>query len=61
MIRAEDMQPTVDGTRFNLVMPKGTVEIFLPMPGEHNVQNALAAAAVAHTLGVSELTIATAL
>ncbi|HEX3430702.1 MAG TPA: UDP-N-acetylmuramate--L-alanine ligase [Rhizomicrobium sp.] len=29
----------------------------LPMPGEHNVQNALAAIAVAHTLGISSATI----
>ncbi|MHC5062534.1 MAG: UDP-N-acetylmuramoyl-L-alanyl-D-glutamate--2,6-diaminopimelate ligase [Planctomycetota bacterium] len=61
MFRAENLQPTVDGTRFTLCMPKGKVDVFLRMPGEHNVQNALAAAATAHTLGVSELTIATAL
>ncbi len=59
--RAEDLHCSIDGTRFTMVMPNGKVDIRLPLPGVHNVQNALAAAAVAHTLGVSELTIATAL
>ncbi|MBK8099704.1 MAG: UDP-N-acetylmuramoyl-L-alanyl-D-glutamate--2,6-diaminopimelate ligase [Planctomycetes bacterium] len=60
-VRAEDVQLGPDGTRFWLVMPNGRVEIFLRLVGLHNVQNALAAAAAALSLGVSELTVASAL
>ena len=60
-IRAENLSCTVEGTRFELVMPNGRVDILLRLIGKHNVQNALAAAAVSLSLGVSELTIASAL
>jgi UDP-N-acetylmuramoyl-L-alanyl-D-glutamate--2,6-diaminopimelate ligase len=60
-VRAENVQLGPDGTRFDLVMPNGRVEIFLRLVGLHNVQNALAAAASALSLGVSELTVASAL
>ena len=60
-VRAEEVQLGPDGTRFWLVMPNGRVEIFLRLVGLHNVQNALAAAAAALSLGVSELTVASAL
>jgi len=33
--------------RFRLVTSAGTIEISLPLPGRHNVRNALAAAAAA--------------
>ena len=59
--RAVNVSCGIEGSRFTLVMPKGEVDLFLPLPGAHNVENALAAAAAAHTLGVSELTIAGAL
>ncbi|MBX3462369.1 MAG: UDP-N-acetylmuramoyl-L-alanyl-D-glutamate--2,6-diaminopimelate ligase [Planctomycetes bacterium] len=60
-IRAENVQPGPDGTRFSLVMPHGRVELLLRLVGLHNVQNALAAAAAALSLGASELTVASAL
>ena len=60
-IRAEDLQPGPDGTRMRMVMPNGAVELFLPIVGLHNVENALAAAAAALALGASELTVASAL
>ncbi|MFT7537227.1 MAG: UDP-N-acetylmuramoyl-L-alanyl-D-glutamate--2,6-diaminopimelate ligase [Hyphomicrobiaceae bacterium] len=60
-IRAEDIQPGPDGTRLRIVMPNGAAELFLPIVGSHNVENALAAAATALALGASELTVASAL
>jgi len=39
-------------SRFTLVTADEQVEILLPLPGRHNVQNALAAAALALALGV---------
>ncbi|WP_047243082.1 UDP-N-acetylmuramoyl-tripeptide--D-alanyl-D-alanine ligase [Chromobacterium subtsugae] len=39
-------------SRFTLVSPLGEIDIALPAPGEHNVRNALAAAAVALALEV---------
>lgn len=60
-VRAEHVQPGPDGTRFQLVMPNGRVELFLQLVGLHNVQNALAAATSALALGTSELTVASAL
>ena len=53
-----------DGARFDVVVTPLTGEavtlkdLHLPMPGEHNVQNALAAIAVARELGVSDSAIA---
>ncbi len=60
-LRAESLSCTVEGTRFELVMPRGRVDLLLRLPGAHNVQNALAAASAALALGVSELTVAQAL
>lgn len=60
-VRAEDLELGADGTRFTMVMPHGSVELFLRLVGEHNVHNALGAAAAALSLGVSELTVASAL
>ena len=60
-VRAESVRPGPDGTRFVMVMPNGRVELFLRLCGEHNVNNALAAAASALAMGTSELTIASAL
>ncbi len=60
-VRAENVVPCADGTRFRLVMPNGAVELFLRLVGAHNVQNAVAAATAALSLGASELTIASAL
>jgi len=60
-IRAENVRLGPDGTRFTMVMPNGSVELFLRLVGMHNVQNALAAATAALSLGASELTVASAL
>ncbi|MBA2648226.1 MAG: UDP-N-acetylmuramoyl-tripeptide--D-alanyl-D-alanine ligase [Legionella sp.] len=38
---------------FSLITPKGKVDISLLVPGLHNVQNALAAAACAYAVGIS--------
>lgn len=40
-------------TRFRLVWPRGEVDVTLPVPGRHQVLNALAAAAVAFNIGLS--------
>jgi len=60
-VRAENLECTLEGTRFELCMPKGRVDLMLRLPGRHNVQNALAAASACLALSVSELTIASAL
>lgn len=60
-VRAENVEYGPDGTRFRMVMPHGAVELFLRLVGQHNVHNALAAAASALSLGASELTVASAL
>ena len=46
-----------DGSRFMLHTPAGEAEVNLPLPGRHNVANALAAAAVALALQVPLATI----
>jgi UDP-N-acetylmuramoyl-tripeptide--D-alanyl-D-alanine ligase len=43
--------------RFRLLAPAGAVEVALPLPGRHNVMNALSASAVALALGVPLATI----
>jgi UDP-N-acetylmuramoyl-L-alanyl-D-glutamate--2,6-diaminopimelate ligase len=41
------------GTRFRLHLPSGDGQVDLSLLGEHNVANALAAAGIAHGLGIS--------
>jgi UDP-N-acetylmuramoyl-tripeptide--D-alanyl-D-alanine ligase len=43
----------LSGTQFGLKTPDGEAEVTLPLIGRHNVYNALAAASVAHTFGLS--------
>ena len=50
-------QPTGYGAALTLVLPNATLEIALRVPGEHNVMNALAAAAAAFALDVSHRSI----
>lgn len=50
-VRAVDIQMTVSGSAFRLVMPEGDVQINLPLAGRHNIAHACAAAAVAFVLG----------
>lgn len=42
-----DLQMTAQGSRFTLHTPRGAIAITLPLPGRHNIANALAAAALA--------------
>ena len=61
-VRAEDVAQTGARMRFTLCLPDGSrTPVTLALPGRHNVQNALAAAAVAWQLGVAPETIARAL
>lgn len=52
-VRAEAVVPSAEGSRFRLVSPSGAIEVFLPLPGVHNVANAVAAAAAALAAGAS--------
>ena len=52
-IGARDIHGDGEGSRFVLVTPRGEVAIDLPMPGRHNVRNALAAAAMALGAGAT--------
>ncbi|WP_353942057.1 UDP-N-acetylmuramoyl-tripeptide--D-alanyl-D-alanine ligase [Streptomyces sp. HUAS MG91] len=61
-IRAENVRLTENGRpSFSLHTPSGCSEVTLRLYGEHHVSNALAAAAVAHDLGMSVEEIALAL
>lgn len=50
---ARDITPAAEGTGFTLVVQENTIAIHLPTPGEHNVRNALAAAACAFAVGAN--------
>lgn len=53
-ITATDIESTSTGApAFTLVTPEGCAAVTLPVPGRHNVYNALAAAAVGRDLGLS--------
>ncbi|NOU02398.1 MAG: UDP-N-acetylmuramate--L-alanine ligase [Novosphingobium sp.] len=64
-VRGENVTPYPGGNRFDVAIRErdGSVRriegIDLPMPGRHNVQNALAAVAVAVEMGVSDALICT--
>ena len=47
-----DLRLGADGSNFTLITPAGSAAVRLPLPGRHNVANALAAAALAHATGV---------
>jgi UDP-N-acetylmuramate--alanine ligase len=60
-IRAVDIRLGCDGARFDAVVSdtlsdrgRTIAELFLPMFGEHNVQNSLAAVAVAEAMGLGD-------
>jgi UDP-N-acetylmuramate--alanine ligase len=59
-VRATFVAPEAGGNRFEVVVrsrdgeTRAIPDVVLPMPGKHNVQNALAAIAVALELGVSD-------
>ncbi|QIK80366.1 UDP-N-acetylmuramate--L-alanine ligase [Lysobacter sp. HDW10] len=61
-VRAANVSQTGASMHFELCLPDGTcTPVTLALPGKHNVQNALAASAVAWQLGVSQAKIASAL
>jgi UDP-N-acetylmuramoyl-tripeptide--D-alanyl-D-alanine ligase len=61
-VRAENVRLTENGQpSFSLHTPTGCSDVTLRLYGEHHVSNALAAAAVAHELGMAAEEIATAL
>ncbi|HWU74964.1 MAG TPA: UDP-N-acetylmuramoyl-tripeptide--D-alanyl-D-alanine ligase [Rhodanobacter sp.] len=51
-VGADIVEQRVDGSHFVLSTPQGDAEVALPLPGRHNIANALAAAAVALALAV---------
>jgi UDP-N-acetylmuramoyl-tripeptide--D-alanyl-D-alanine ligase len=51
-IGADIIEQRVDGSRFVLSTPHGDAEVKLPLPGRHNIANALAAVAIALALEV---------
>jgi len=58
-VRADNVTPVPGGTKFDAVIlgrdgERRTLEVMVPIPGRHNVQNALAAIAVALELGISD-------
>jgi len=58
-VRADNVTPVPGGTKFDaLILGKDgerrTLSMLVPIPGRHNVQNALAAIAVALELGISD-------
>lgn len=58
-VRAECVETDDEGVAsFDLVAPQGRARVTLPVPGRHNVYNALAAASVALHLGVTPQQIA---
>ncbi|MQY16821.1 UDP-N-acetylmuramoyl-tripeptide--D-alanyl-D-alanine ligase [Streptomyces sp. RB5] len=61
-VRASDVRLSDDGRPlFTLHTPKGHADVIMKLYGEHHVSNALAAAAVAHELGLPAEEIAAAL
>ncbi len=50
---ATNVHVTSHGTEFTLQTPTGNVEVLLPLPGRHNIANALAATALAMAVGAS--------
>ncbi|MCT4705221.1 UDP-N-acetylmuramoyl-tripeptide--D-alanyl-D-alanine ligase [Enterobacteriaceae bacterium H16N7] len=48
---ATNLHITTHGTEFTLQTPTGEVDVMMPLPGRHNIANALAAAALAMAVG----------
>jgi len=59
--RAVEASFDASGSRFRCAWPDGEVEVSTPLPGHFNVENALAAIAACHAMGVSVEAAATAL
>lgn len=67
-VRAINLEPTTDGTGFDVVLTdrktgdeRSITGLLLPMVGQHNVQNALAAVAIAFEMGIDDEVISRAL
>jgi UDP-N-acetylmuramoyl-tripeptide--D-alanyl-D-alanine ligase len=61
-IRAADISfPRFGETRFTLTTPNGQAKVRFPLNGRHNILNALAAAAVGHSFGMTAADIAASL
>src|SRR5690606_27883712 len=60
-VTARAIRQESGASHFVLVTPAGEVEVALPLPGRHNISNALAAASIALALDVDLGTIASAL
>jgi UDP-N-acetylmuramate--alanine ligase len=63
-VRADNVTPVAGGTKFDAVIldkdgERRSIAVHVPIPGRHNVQNALAAIAVAIELGISDEAIVT--
>lgn len=56
-VRASRVRATERGNEFELVTPRGAIDVRLPLLGEYNVSNALGAAAAGLALGASLLQI----
>ena len=50
---AEDVQLSLDGTRFTLRLPDGRFSVEIPVLGRHAAEDAALAAALCHTLGMT--------
>jgi UDP-N-acetylmuramate--alanine ligase len=58
-VRADNVTPVPGGTKFDVLIldkdgERRSIAVHVPIPGRHNVQNALAAIAVALELGISD-------
>jgi UDP-N-acetylmuramoyl-L-alanyl-D-glutamate--2,6-diaminopimelate ligase len=51
-LSASDVAFDASGSRFLCTTPEGEIEVRIPLPGDFNVSNALAALSVAHALGL---------
>lgn len=59
--RGTNVRPYREGSRFVLSAPSGDIEFAVPLPGAHNVENALAALATASVCGITNGTLVSAL
>jgi UDP-N-acetylmuramoyl-L-alanyl-D-glutamate--2,6-diaminopimelate ligase len=57
-VRAQDIRYTSEGSEWHLATPRGSADVSLPLIGDINVENALAAAATAFALGQTPAAIA---
>ena len=57
-VRATEIEADNGSVRFQLCLEQQKFQVKLPIPGRHNVSNALAAAAAAHVIGIDPVEIA---